>query len=129
MRPFLRATHRARLAPVGWVAEPAGVWAGRRVEVVYDPNRHQIALVRSDPGDRTRAALAAAGFRRLAVDGTQEMWVRNLAEAPQTGREQVTTLDDRRVGLSDAGHADVAPVSARSVGHTAGPARVEGRGV
>ncbi len=31
MKPFLRATDRARLAPAGWVSEPAGVWAGRQV--------------------------------------------------------------------------------------------------
>ncbi|WCO67969.1 hypothetical protein PO878_04430 [Iamia majanohamensis] len=79
MKPFLRAANRARLAPVGWVSEPAGTWAGRQVEVVFDPRRHQIVMVRNEPGDTTRPALAGEGFRRLAVDGQQEMWVRDHA--------------------------------------------------
>lgn len=83
MRPFLRPTDRARLAPVGWISEPAGKWAGREVEVVFDPRQHQIVMVRDEPGDTTRAALAAEGFRRLAVDGRQEMWIRDRAAAEQ----------------------------------------------
>lgn len=89
MKPFLRATDRARLAPVGWVSEPAGLWAGRQVEVVFDPRQHQIVMVRNEPGDTTRAVLAGEGFRRLAVDGQQEMWVRNRADEaarPTPGR-------------------------------------------
>jgi hypothetical protein len=77
VKPFLRATDRARLAPVGWVSEAAGTWAGRQVEVVFDPRQHQIVMVRNEPGDTTRAVLGGEGFRRLAVDGQQEMWVRN----------------------------------------------------
>ncbi len=88
MKPFLRAADRARLAPVGWVSEPAGVWAGRQVEVVFDPRQHQIVMVRNEPGDRTRATLAGEGFRRLAVDGQQEMWMRDSAASaePVNGR-------------------------------------------
>lgn len=81
MKPFLRPTDRARLAPVGWVSEAAGVWAGRHVEVVFDPRQHQIVMVRDGAGDSTRAALAGEGFRRLAVDGKQEMWIRDRSTA------------------------------------------------
>ncbi|HEY9555791.1 MAG TPA: hypothetical protein VIR58_03590 [Acidimicrobiales bacterium] len=85
MKPFLRPSNRARLAPVGWTSEPAGEWAGRDVEVVFDPRQHQIVMARNDPGDTTRAGLAAEGFRRLAVDGRQEMWMRDrAASAEQT---------------------------------------------
>lgn len=76
MKPFLRRTDRARLAPVGWVAEPAGVWAGREVEVVFDPDRHDIVIARNDLGDTARVALAGEGYRRIASDGIQEMWLR-----------------------------------------------------
>ena len=94
MRPFLRATNRARLAPVGWVSEAAGTWAGRQVEVVFDPRQHQIVLVRNEPGDTTRAVLAGEGFRRLAVDGQQEMWVRNrAAEAARQPPGHVVSSD------------------------------------
>lgn len=92
MKPFLRATDRARLAPVGWVSEPAGVWAGRQVEVVFDPRQHQIVMVRNEPGDRTRAALAGEGFRRLAVDGQQEMWTRDHADAAEQVQGRVVAI-------------------------------------
>jgi len=81
VKPFLRPTDRARLAPVGWVSESAGKWAGREVEVVYDPRQHQVVMLRNDPGDQTRAELAGAGFRRHAADGPQEMWVRDRSSA------------------------------------------------
>lgn len=77
MRSFLRPTDRARLAPVGWTSEPAGHWADKEVEVVYDPRRHQVLLLRNDLGDPNRAAIAEAGYERIAVDGRQEMWVRD----------------------------------------------------
>ena len=94
MKPFLRATDRARLAPVGWVPEAAGTWAGRQVEVVFDPRQHQIVMVLNEPGDTTRAVLAGEGFRRLAVDGQQEMWVRNrAAEGAQQTPGRVVSID------------------------------------
>ena len=77
MKPFLRPTDRGRLGPVGWTSEPAGTWAGKEVEVVYDPRRHQVRMVRSDLGDPSRATIAETGYRRIAVDGYQEMWVRD----------------------------------------------------
>ena len=83
MKPFLRPTSRARLAPVGWTSEPAGKWGGREVEVVYDPSEHQVVLCRDDPGDQLRAEMADAGYRRCATDGTQEMWVRDRAVAAE----------------------------------------------
>lgn len=92
MKPFLRPTDRARIAPVGWASEPAGVWAGRQVEVVFDPRRHQIVMVRGEPGEMTRVALAVEGFRRLAVDGRQEMWVRDYATAVEQHAAQVTAI-------------------------------------
>lgn len=96
MKPFLRPTDRARLAPVGWVSEPAGVWAGRQVEVVFDPRQHQIVMARNDPGDTTRAALAAEGFRRRAVDGRQEMWVRDRATDAEQTPARVTAIAPRQ---------------------------------
>lgn len=83
MKPFLRPTDRARLAPVGWESEPAGQWAGKEVEVVYDPRRHQVLMVRNDMGDPSRAAIAENGYRRIAVDGKQEMWVRDRVAQTQ----------------------------------------------
>lgn len=77
MKPFLRATDRGQLAPVGWVSEPAGQWAGKEVDVVYDPRRHDVALVRGGASNPLREGLRDVGYRRVAVDGTSEMWVRD----------------------------------------------------
>jgi hypothetical protein len=87
VKPFLRPTSRTRLAPVGWVSERAGEWAGREVEVVYDPRQHEVVLFRNDPGDTARTDLAEAGYWRYASDGHQEMWVRDTAsESTGVGR-------------------------------------------
>jgi hypothetical protein len=59
------------------------VWAGRQVEVVFDPRRHQIVMVRNEPGETTRVSLVGEGFRRLAVDGQQEMWMRDRSAAAE----------------------------------------------
>ena len=83
MKPFLRPTDRARLAPVGWASEPAGQWAGKEVEIVYDPRRHQVLMVRNDLGDPSRTAIAETGYRRIAVDGKQERWVRDRVAQTQ----------------------------------------------
>ena len=110
MKPFMRPLDRGRLSPVGWVAEPAGLWAGREVEVVYDPRRHQVVVLRNDPGDPTRAAIAGNSYRRVAVAGQQEMWVRDRVAATQN------RLDRLEHGHS---HGRVVDISAyRSPGST-----------
>ena len=105
MKPFLRPTSRARLAPVGWTSEPAGQWAGREVEVVYDPSKHQIVLCRNDPGDHMRSELADAGYRRYATDETQEMWVRDKAASADAAVARSTDRSQHRpaVGLEARG--------------------------
>jgi hypothetical protein len=99
VKPFLRPTDRGRLAPVGWVSEPAGRWAGRQVEVVYDPARHQVVLARNDLGDTNRRALAGAGYRRVAVDGPQEMWVRGRADTVRAALGRVQARNGRAAEL------------------------------
>lgn len=105
MKPFLRPTSRARLAPIGWVAEGAGNWAGREVEVVYDPDQHQVVLFRNEPNDHTRAEIAEAGYRRYATDGHQEMWVRDRAAASDAdlGRMAPAAEHQRVVGMEGHG--------------------------
>lgn len=96
MKPFLRPTSRARLAPVGWVSETAGQWAGREVDVVYDPRQHQVVLLRNEPGEGTRTELAGAGYRRYASDGKQEMWVRNKASQAEALLDRAAATEDQR---------------------------------
>lgn len=101
MKPFMRPVDRGRLAPVGWVAEPAGLWDGKQVEVVYDPRRHQLVRTDSDIGDRTRVALGTAGFRRVASAGEQELWVRDRVAAARAAldKAQTHTVPQRVAGL------------------------------
>jgi hypothetical protein len=77
MRPFLRATDRGPLAPVGWTAETAGHWGGRPVDIVYDPRRHDVLVLRNRIPEHLHARFAEAGFRRIATDGDQQLWVRD----------------------------------------------------
>lgn len=103
MKPFLRPTDRARLQPVGWTAEPAGIWAGKPVEVVYDPRRHQVVLARNEPGDKTRMMLAGEGYRRLAVDGQQEMWVRDRTSAAEQLQARVVAIQAKATAATIEG--------------------------
>lgn len=77
MKPFMRPVDGPQLAPVGWVAEPAGIWEGRRVEIVYDPRRHELVRATFDMGARARTLLASSGFRCVAAAGDRELWVRD----------------------------------------------------
>ena len=101
MKPFLRATDRGQLAPVGWVSEPAGLWAGKEHDVVYDPRRHDVAFVRHDVGETVREGFRDVGYRRTAIDGDSEMWVRDRLAVvtaamdrveQQLGHEQATEI-------------------------------------
>ena len=89
------------------MSEPAGVWAGREVEVVYDPTAHQVVMFRSDAGDHARVVLAGEGFRRLAVDDRQEMWVRDRTAQVDAEAEPLATVHSltlRRV-VGTQGHS------------------------
>ena len=75
MKPFLRPVDRGQLAPVGWEAEPAGLWKGREVDVVYDPNRHRVLVVRGDLESSTETALRADGWTRQIQTADNSLWV------------------------------------------------------
>jgi hypothetical protein len=106
VKPFLRATDRARLAPVGWVSEPAGVWAGREVEVVFDPRQHQIVMVRNEPGDTT-----ARSWRPRGSGASQSTAAGDVGPRPSCERVQQHRRSRRR--------SDATPLAAS----------VEGRGL
>jgi hypothetical protein len=103
MKPFLRPVDRARLAPVGWVSEPAGRWADREVEVVYDPQRHDVTFLRHRVSDDVRQGMSDIGYRRTAVDGDCEMWVRDrhqtLADALERVDRHLTRAPERTAGV------------------------------
>ena len=74
------------------VAEPAGTWGGRHMEVVYEPSRHEVAFTRGRPVASVSAALAATGWRLARSDGHAVMWVRDRA-----------ATDRRRLARAGAG--------------------------
>jgi hypothetical protein len=95
LRPFLRPTDRGKLAPVGWVSQPAGVWAGREVDVVYDPRRHTIILLRNQQLAEAKAqSFRDLGYERVDGDGHNELWARDRVAAARARLERA----DQRVG-------------------------------
>ena len=108
MKPFLRSRDRAQLAPVGWVSQPAGLWGGQPVDIVYDPDRHDCLLTRTAMPDHLRAGVAGAGYRRIASDssGGQELWVRDRADAARAALARLDrTIARRAAGLDAPGLA------------------------
>ena len=104
MKPFLRRSDRGQLAPVGWVSQPAGLWGGQPVDIVYDPNRHDCLLTRTAMPDHLRAGFAGAGYRRIASDngGGQELWVRDRADAARAALARLDHTIATRAAQRDA---------------------------
>lgn len=84
MEPFLRPAtalgRTAKPAPDGWVAQTAGRWRGRAVEVVFDPARHDVVFLRGSQPRRVTDALVSAGWRRRGVDERCEWWARDRVD-------------------------------------------------
>ena len=84
MKPFLRPVDRGQLAPVGWEAESAGLWKGREVDVVYDPNRHRVLVVRGELEPSTETALRDEGWKRQIHTDDNSLWVCDEVELART---------------------------------------------
>lgn len=87
---------------------------------MFDPSQHQIVLLRNAPSDPTRMVLADQGFRRLAVDGSQEMWMRRVGTAPEVAESFGPPLAQPTAGTI-AGHSSELsrPAGALAVGFEA----------
>lgn len=104
MKPFLRRADRGQLAPVGWVSQPAGLWGGQPVDIVYDPDRHDCLLTRTAMPEHLRAGFAGAGYRRVATDnggGGQELWVRDRADAARAALARLDHTVAKRAACMD----------------------------
>lgn len=66
--------------PPGHVAEPAGLWNDRQMEIVYDPRRHYVCFMRGRAADGVHDGLAASGWEPSATDGRSQLWVRDRAD-------------------------------------------------
>lgn len=104
MEPFLRPAtalgRTAEPAPDGWVAQTAGAWRGRAVEVVFDPARHDVVFVRGRQPVRVTDALVAAGWRCRGVDDSHEWWTRDRVDV--ANRRLASRTAVRRGGLAIA---------------------------
>lgn len=79
--------------PPGWVAEPIGVWDGRQAEIVYNPRRFDICIVRGPESPPVEQPLAANGYSQQFNNGPDaRMWVRDRVER---AREDLARMEDR----------------------------------
>src|SRR3546814_19841378 len=62
--------------PPGWVAEPIGRWDGRPQEVVYQPRRHDILIVRGAPSPKIEGTLPDTGWTHAHTTHSARLWVR-----------------------------------------------------
>lgn len=85
MDPYLRpaSPHGAPpdQCPPSHVAEPAGLWNDRQMEIVYDPRRHDVCFMRGRAAEGVHEGLAASGWEPTATDGRSQLWIRDRAEA------------------------------------------------
>lgn len=63
--------------PPGWAAEPAGIWDGRHQEVVYNPRRHDVVIVRGGLSPSVEASLPGIGYAEALSSDDARMWVRD----------------------------------------------------
>jgi hypothetical protein len=82
LRPAPTSTAGVSQAPVaptppGWTADRIGHWDGDEFEVVYDPQRFEVAVTPAS-GTAT-AALEASGWALQATDGHLGFWTRDRA--------------------------------------------------
>ena len=75
--------------PDGQVAEPAGIWHGRWMEVVYDPTRHDVALLREGVSAGVEEGLRGTGWEKRLTDGPNQMWIRDRIALAQRRLEHV----------------------------------------
>lgn len=94
--PYLRAAPPEgtppQPCPPGWVAEPVGLWDGHRQEVVYQPRRHDVLVMRGRASPDVETALPGAGWTRARETDGAVMWVRDRVQA---ARDALQRLEDR----------------------------------
>jgi hypothetical protein len=79
--PFLRPAPPdgapPQSCPPGRCAQPAGVWGGEAMEVVYDPTRHDVVFFRGAVSATVEDGLRRSGWEQRGSDGANHMWTRD----------------------------------------------------
>lgn len=75
--------------PEGWAAEPAGLWHGTHMEIVYNPRRHDVVLVRGQLSPSAESALPSIGYIETnAADGVV-MFVRDRSAVTRAALDRL----------------------------------------
>lgn len=94
--PYLRRAGVEGAAPVscppGWVAEPVGLWDGELREIVYQPGRHDVLIVRGVCSPTLEAAIPVSGWQEACRTDGARMWIRDRFAATS---EALTRLEER----------------------------------
>ena len=80
--------------PPGRQAEPAGVWHGRAMEVVYDPRRHDVVFLHGAASAAVEGGLQATGWEHRLSDGANQMWTRDRTALARRRLDQVRSAPD-----------------------------------
>ena len=92
MNPYLRPLDTNAPLPDGWTTEQVGQWQEHEVELVYDPRRHDVMLVRGPAADDADRRLAQIGYEFVATDGQ----IGALVPRPTRRRPQHAGASTRR---------------------------------
>ena len=83
--PFLRPAPPEGLPPLacppGWASEPAGLWDGRHMEVVYNPRRHDVLFVCGHLSAEVESELPSIGYGQARAAADVRMFVRDRSAA------------------------------------------------
>ena len=86
--------------PPGWSAEPAGVWDGHHQEVVYNPRRHDVVIIRGGTSPSIEATFPGIGYAEARTSEDARMWVRDRFAMTQAALDR---LQDRPVIAHELG--------------------------
>lgn len=75
--------------PDGWAAEPAGLWHGTHMEVVYNPRRHDVVLVRGHLSASAESALPSVGYVEADAAEGVRMFVRDRSAATRAALDRL----------------------------------------
>lgn len=90
-------------SPEGWTTERAGMWDGAPMEVVYNPRRHDVVIIRGRLPKGVSSTMQSAGFTEARAEAEVRMFIRDRSA-------RVGTALDR---------LEAAPAATRELGRSA----------
>lgn len=78
-----------QICPDGWASEPAGLWNGRHMEVVYNPRRHDVVFVRGQLSPEVESSLPSIGYAETHAGDGVRMFVRDRSAATRAALDRL----------------------------------------